>query len=55
MNPIAQAQYLRTPDLSRLNNDARRERARAIGRLVGRLLRHLSPPRPSHTWMARWG
>lgn len=48
MNPISTDPFRTHPELSfRLHDRARRERARAIGRLVSRLIAKLSLPRPA--------
>ena len=56
MHPITAEDFRIHPELSfRLHDRARRERARAIGRLVAALVARLSLPRPAQILAARWG
>ena len=56
MNPLTQQIYRNNPDLSfRLHAAARRERARAVGRLLAHLVEKVSAPRDSQLLAARWG
>jgi len=60
MNPVTLENYRSDASLRfRLQEQAGRERARAIGAAFAKLFAHLGEritlPRLSHIWMARWG
>jgi hypothetical protein len=56
MNPLTHETYRTNPDLAfRVHAAARRERARAIGRLFAHLVEKVSAPRPPQLLAARWG